>query len=58
MTRSIPFSLSLPHIPVARDEMDTTVFDSMMSEGLTQAKAGQGIPVDEAFSLLRGDMHG
>ena len=52
MTRSIPFSLSLPHVPVARDEMDTTTFDAMMSEGLAQAKTGQGLPLEEAFSLL------
>ena len=52
MTRSIPFSLSLPHVPVARDEMGTAAFDAMMSEGLAQAKAGQGLPLNEAFSLL------
>lgn len=56
MTRSIPFSLSLPHVPVARDEMDMATFDAMMSEGLAQAKAGQGFPLDEAFSLLRKDV--
>lgn len=52
MTRSIPFSLSLPQAPMARDEMDTVAFDAMMEQGLTQAKAGQGLPLDEAFSLL------
>ena len=52
MTRSIPFPLSLPQVPVARDEMDSATFDAMMSEGLAQAKAGQGLPLDEAFSLL------
>ena len=56
LTRSIPFSLSLPHMPVARDEMDTTTFDAMMSEGLAQARAGQGVPVDEAFNLVHGDV--
>ena len=56
MTRSIPFSLSLPHVPVARDEMDTATFDAMMSKSLAQAKAGQGLPLDEAFSLLRKDV--
>lgn len=52
MTRSIPFSLSVPNIPVARDEMDPAVFDAMMGEGLEQAKAGQGLPLEDAFSLL------
>ena len=56
MTRSIPFPLTLPQAPVARDQMDSTAFDAMMEEGLSQAKAGQGIPLDEAFQLLRKDM--
>lgn len=56
MTRSIPFPLSLSHVPVARDEMDTAAFDAMMREGLAQAKAGQGLSLDEAFSLLRKDV--
>lgn len=56
MTRSIPFSLSVPSAPIARDEMDTAAFDAMMNEGLAQAKAGQGLPLEEAFNLLRKDV--
>ena len=52
MTRSIPFPLSVPNAPIARDDMDTAAFDAMMSEGLAQAKAGQGLPLDDAFSIL------
>jgi len=52
MTRSIPFPLSVPNAPKARDEMDKAAFNAMMGEGLTQAKAGQGLSLDEAFSLL------
>ena len=52
MTRSIPFSLSLPQAPMARDEMNAAAFDAMMEEGLAQARAGQGFPLDEAFDLL------
>ena len=52
MTRSIPFTLSVPSAPIARDEMDTTTFNAMMEEGLSQAKAGQGYSLDEAFDLL------
>lgn len=37
---------------LARDEMDTAAFDNMMEKSLAQAKAGQGFPLDEAFSLL------
>lgn len=39
MTRSIPFSLSLPAVPVARDEMDDAAFHTMMARGLSEAKA-------------------
>ena len=53
MTRSLPFSLSVPSVPIARDEMDTVAFDAMRSEGLAQAKAGQGVPVDEAILLVK-----
>ena len=52
MTRSIPFPLSVPNAPIARDEMDTAAFDAMMGEGLAQAKAGQGLTLDDAFSIL------
>lgn len=52
MTRSIPFSLIVPDAPAARDEMDTAAFDAMMGEGLAQAKAEQGLSLDEAFGLL------
>lgn len=52
------FSLSAPNAPAAREEMSTETFDAMMSEGLAQAKAGQGFPLDEVFNLLHGDMHG
>ena len=53
ITRSIPFCLSIPDATIALDEMDTATFDFMMSEGLAQAKTGQGIPLETAFSLLR-----
>ena len=52
MTRSIPFSLTVPAAPAARDEMDAAAFNAMMEQGLSQAKAGQGISLDDAFSVL------
>ena len=52
MTRSIPFSLSVPAAPLARDEMDTATFNAMMTEGLSQAKSGKGVSLDEAFATL------
>lgn len=51
-TGSIHFSLSVPNVPVARDEMGTAAFDAMMREGLAQAQSGQGLPLYEAFTLL------
>ena len=56
MTRSIPFSLTVPNAPIARDEMDTAAFNTMMGKGLAQAKAGQGLSLGEAFSLLHKDV--
>lgn len=56
MTRSIPFALSVPSAPIARDEMDTAAFNVMMEEGLSQAKAGHGHSLDEAFDLLHKDV--
>ena len=52
MTQSIPFPLSLPQAPTARDEMDATAFDAMMEEGLAQARAGQGFSLDETTKRL------
>lgn len=48
MTNSIPYSFSIPTIP-ARDNMSTRQFDAMMEKGLSQAKTGQGMDLDEAF---------
>lgn len=52
MTRSIPFPLTVPAVPIARDEMNETSFNTMMEKGLSQAKAGKGISLEEAFSTL------
>ena len=52
MTKSIPFSLSIPAEPIARDEMNQKQFDEMMSIGLVQAKKGESISVEDAFKNL------
>ncbi len=52
MTKSIPFPLSIPNAPLARDEMSKEEFDAVMGKGLAQAKDGQGVPLDEAFTSL------
>lgn len=52
MTRSIPFALSVPSAPIARDEMDTAAFNAMMEAGLAQARTGQGLSLGEATKQL------
>ncbi len=56
MTRSIPFSLSVPAAPAARDEMDDSAFDLMMKRGMTEAKADMSSPADEVFEQLRREI--
>lgn len=52
MTKSIPFSLSIPAEPIARDEMNQKQFDEMMSIGLAQAKNGESTSAEEFFESL------
>lgn len=56
MTRSIPFSLTIPHAPTARDEMDKATFDAMMARGLEDAKADRSRPAEEVFEELRREI--
>ena len=56
MTRSIPFSLSVPTVPLALDEMDKTAFDEMMLTGLNQAKANNSRKASDVFSEIRREM--
>ena len=56
MTKSIPFSLSLPKEPVALDSMTTEEFDSIMETGLSQAKADQSRPAADVFADLRREL--
>lgn len=53
MTRSIPFSLSVPSVPTARDEMDDTAFNEMLSRGLAEAQANNSRNADEVFAELK-----
>ena len=56
MTRSIPFSLSVPAAPVARDEMDEAAFNAMLMRGLNEAKADRSREVSDVFADLRREM--
>lgn len=56
MTRSIPFSLSVPKVPVARDELDDAAFSAMMERGLREAKADQSRPASDVFADLKREI--
>jgi len=56
MTRSIPFSLSVPKVPVARDELDDATFSAMMERGLKEAKADQSRLASDVFANLKREI--
>lgn len=56
MTRSIPFSLSVPAAPVARDEMDEAAFNAMLMRGLNEAKEDRSREASDVFTDLRREM--
>lgn len=56
ITQSIPFSLSLPKEPVTLDTMTTPELDTIMENGLKQAKADQSRPVSEVMADLRQEI--
>lgn len=55
MTKSIPFSLSIPAEPIARDEMNQKQFDEMMNIGLAQAREGKSTPAEKVFKDIMED---
>ena len=56
MTRSIPFSLAVTAVPVARDEMDEAAFNAMMARGMNEAKADKSRAASDVFADLRREM--
>lgn len=56
MTKSIPFSLSLPKSPVTQDSITSEEFDAIMEKGLAQAKAGQSRPFADVLGDLRQEL--
>ena len=56
MTKSIPFSLSLPKEPPVLDSMTAKEFDSIMETGLHQAKSDQSRPATDVFADLRREL--
>ena len=51
----IPFSVTLPSVVPARDEMSSAEFNKMMEIGLQQAKSDDSFGVDEVFAELEGN---
>ena len=56
MTRSIPFSLSVPAAPVARDELDKAEFDAMLERGMNEARANRSRAASDVFADLKREM--
>lgn len=56
MTKSIPFSLSLPQEPATRDSMSIAEFNLLMEKGLSQAKSDNSRPVSDVFTDLRREL--
>lgn len=56
MKRAIPFSLSVTSAPATLDEMDTNAFNSMMENGLKQAKAGESKNAEDVFAAIRREI--
>ncbi len=55
LQNGIPFPVSIPSGLQTRDIMTDTEFDDMMRIGLSQAKAGEAVPYEDAFDkLMRG----
>ena len=56
MTKSIPFSLSLPKEPPALDSMTAKEFNSVMETGLSQAMNDQSRSATDVFADLRREI--
>lgn len=53
MTHGIPFPMTVPSHIRTRDEMTADEFNELIQKGLEQAKADDGMELDDAFDLLR-----
>lgn len=56
MKKAIPFSLSVSSMPTTLDEMDTATFNSVMENGLKQAKNGNSKDANDVFSALHKEL--
>ena len=51
MTNSIPYAFAVPTLQ-SRDAMTDAQFNTMMAKGLAEARADQGVDVEDAFAEL------
>lgn len=56
MNNGLPFSLRVPTMPVAVEDMTQDEFDNMINKGLDQAKHNQGMKLEDAFEEIRGSV--
>jgi hypothetical protein len=56
MTQSIPFPISIPSLPLARDDMHSVTFDAIMQTGLNEAKTDLSSEAKEVFAELRREI--
>lgn len=56
MRDGVPFSLDIPDKFITRDTLTKAEFDTMMQNGLAQAKCDDSVSVDEAFNQLKTEI--
>lgn len=56
MRDGVPFSLDIPDKLITRDILTKAEFDSMMQNGLAQAKCDDSVSVEEAFGQLKTEI--
>ena len=57
MTKSIPFSLSLPNEPATLDSMSLKEFNTIMETGLSQAQSNQSRLYTDVLADLRQEIN-
>ena len=56
MRDGVPFSLDIPDKLITRDSITQAEFDTMMQDGLAQAKCDDSVSIDEAFNQLKTEI--
>ena len=56
LRKGLPFAVAIPVAPPTLDTMTREEFDAMLTKGLQQAEAGEGVELHEAFRALRSEL--